>query len=501
MSVSRWRSTAWLTSFATKTFGIKMLENHVLVHLKISKSVGIAAFLSLIGFSAQAQGTIFCPTTINGVTGFQLTNGLCTNGNTGAFSTAALSSQALGDIQQSVTQQTTTATLDAISARRKEEIERCPEGFERSNDGACKRIVSAPAPRVSTPRLSPQRQKAPAPMMPVKAPPLVVDQGWRWGVWAHGFGDYERRTDSGTAIISGLVGGGGGAAQSLAVDLTQTARTGGVIGGVDVTFRNLFGGNDGLIVGILTGYISTDISTSGTSRPTAPITDTTVGTGTSTGKIRVSGPSVGGYYTYFNGAFSNDTTLKADFLSINESFTESMPFNNGPGNGFGGVNQLVSGAGSANVTNFVAAQNFQYRFPVSAGLWFEPTVGYRYTNSHYDAGGAALGLQDGYDWRVQGGGRFGIESFWNAVHVTTTITGLAYSDVKIVGGPITGGATTGSFAGGTVLPSDEGKVRGEGIFLANFDYGRGFSTFVQAEVRGGSGLFGAGGRVGARTQF
>jgi len=35
-------------------------------------------------------------------------------------------------------------------------------------------------------------------------------------------------------------------------------------------------------------------------------------------------------YTYFNGAFSNDTTLKADFLSINESFTESMPFNNGP---------------------------------------------------------------------------------------------------------------------------------------------------------------------------
>jgi len=134
-----------------------MLENHVLVHLRISKSVGIAAFLSLIGFSAQAQGTIFCPSTINGVTGFQLTNGLCTNGNTGAFSTAALSSQALGDIQQSVTQQTTTATLDAISARRKEEIERCPEGFARSNDGACRRIVSEPAPRVSTPRLSPQR--------------------------------------------------------------------------------------------------------------------------------------------------------------------------------------------------------------------------------------------------------------------------------------------------------------------------------------------------------
>jgi Autotransporter beta-domain len=480
-----------------------MLENHVLVHLRISKSVGIAALLSLIGFSAQAQGTIFCPATIDGVTGFQLVNGLCTNGQNGAFSTAALSSQALGDIQQSVTQQTTTAALDAISARRKEETERCPEGFERSNDGTCRRIVVfAPAPRVSSSVPSQRRQKTPAPMMPVKAPPIVVDQGWRLGVWAHGFGDYERRTDSGTSILSGTVGGfnPNGLSQTLAIDLTQTARTGGVIGGVDVTFRNLFGGNDGLIVGILSGYISTDISLSGTSRPTAPINDTSVGIGTSTGKIRVSGPSVGGYYTYFNGAFSNDTTLKADFLSIDESFTESMPFNNN-NNGFGGVNHLVSGAGSANVTNFVAAQNFQYRFPISAGLWFEPTAGYRYVNSHYDAGGAALGLQDGYDWRVQGGGRLGIESFWNAVHVTTTITGLAYSDVKIVGGPITGGATTGSFAGGTVLPSDEGKVRGLGIFLANFDYGRGFSTFVQADVRGGSGLLGAGGRVGARMQF
>src|SRR5882757_1660161 len=100
-----------------------MLEACAGVRSRISKSLCIAAFLSLIGFSAQAQG-IFCPATINGITGFQLVNGLCTNNNTGAFSTAALSSQALGDIQQSVTQQTTTATLDAISARRKEEIER-----------------------------------------------------------------------------------------------------------------------------------------------------------------------------------------------------------------------------------------------------------------------------------------------------------------------------------------------------------------------------------------
>lgn len=470
-----------------------MLGAFVRGRSRIVKSLCISAFLGLVGFSAQAQGTIFCPATINGITNLQLVNGLCTNGTTGAFSTAALSSQALGDIQQSVTQQTTTATLDAISARRKEEVERCPLGFERSTDGTCKRtVVAEPTPRVSSSRPAAHRQKAPAPMMPVKAQPVVVDPGWRWGAWAHGFGDYERRTESGSSSVSFQ---GVGSGQGITTDLTQKATTGGVIGGVDITSRGLFAGNDGLIVGILAGYSSTNISLTGTTRPTGPPLDPTLGIGSSASTIRVSGPTIGGYYTYFNGAFSNDTTVKADFLSINETFSETLAFTNSNGT------QFNSGVGSTNVTNFVVASNYQYRFPISATLWIEPTVGYRYTNSSYDSGAAALGLQDGHDWRVQGGARFGIESFWNAVHVTTTITGLAYSDVSIVGGPIVGGATGASFAGGTVLPSDQGKVRGDGIFSANFDYGQGLSTFVQAEVYGGQGLFGAGGRVGARMQF
>ena len=65
------------------------------------------------------------------------------------------------------------------------------------------------------------------------------------------FGYYERRTDSATGTIGGSIGAGGVVGtQTLAVDLTQTARTGGGIGGVDVTLRNLFSGNDGLIVGV-----------------------------------------------------------------------------------------------------------------------------------------------------------------------------------------------------------------------------------------------------------
>ena len=52
-----------------------------------------------------------------------------------------------------------------------------------------------------------------------------------------------------------------------------------------------------------------------------------------------------------------------------------------------------------------------------------------------------------------------------------------------------------------MVPSDEGKIRGEGIFALSFDYGNGLSSFALAEVRGGQDLFGAGGKAGLRFQW
>ena len=49
------------------------------------------------------------------------------------------------------------------------------------------------------------------------------------------------------------------------------------------------------------------------------------------------------------------------------------------------------------------------------------------------------------------------------------------------------------------LLNDQGKLRGEGILALNFDYGNGLSTFVQGDVRGGEGLFGAGGKGGFQS--
>ena len=97
---------------------------------------------------------------------------------------------------------------------------------------------------------------------------------------------------------------------------------------------------------------------------------------------------------------------------------------------------------------------------------------------------------------VQGGARFGTTTLINDnILLTTTLTGLAYDDVLIRGGFIPGAG----FAGNNILrQADEGQVRGRGVLALNADFAQGLSSFVQGEVRGGKGLFGAGGRAGVR---
>jgi hypothetical protein len=75
------------------------------------------------------------------------------------------------------------------------------------------------------------------------------------------------------------------------------------------------------------------------------------------------------------------------------------------------------------------------------------------------------------------------------------LTGLLYDNVIITGGAI----QNNTFANSPVIISDEGKLRAEGIFALNFNFGGGLTSFVQANVRGGDDLFGAGGKGGVRV--
>jgi Autotransporter beta-domain len=458
--------------------------------------------MGIFGGPARAQG-VFCPAVVGGGGGpTSLQAGRCTNGNTGALSTAALSSQSLSEISQSTTQQSNTATLEAIAERRKQEAQRCPVGFERVN-GACRRIATtAPAPSLAPTRkprhtatLSGAAPAAPAAPRyykaePVyKAEPTYVDYGPQPAVWAYGFGGYERRTADFVAPGPGIrIGGVGGPPTPMNTDIVSKTSIWGVVSGADLTFRDVGLAGNVLITGVLAGYMGSEVNLSATGTTTNPAT---AGNSSSTTQIRLSGPSAGAYATYFDGPFSTDLTFKADLLNINESFFESFGFNNGVGP------VPFAGTGSAHVDNLSTFGNVNYRYPMLGGIWIEPTVGFLYTYSLYDTAAAALGLADGYVLRLQGGSRLGSDFFWNGVLVQPVITGLIYDDVKVVGGPILNGA----FIGGPLIGSDEGKLRGQGIFAVNFDYGNGLSTFVLGMVYGGQDLFGAGGKGGLRYQW
>jgi hypothetical protein len=137
-------------------------------------------------------------------------------------------------------------------------------------------------------------------------------------------------------------------------------------------------------------------------------------------------------------------------------------------------------------------------------------VGARYTitdfsndvsNGVFRAGGVqkpgTLGLDDGTALRLQIGGRYGQK--WTSPEGylwTTTLGAFLYSDVAISGFKSIAGQT-----GESVGPVDEGKVRALGQLETRLEVGNGLSYLFQAEVRGGTDVFGVGGQIGMRYEW
>jgi hypothetical protein len=268
------------------------------------------------------------------------------------------------------------------------------------------------------------------------------------------------------------------------------------VGGADLTSRALFSANDGLIAGVTAGYTSSllKLNTSAASTLTS-----SVGTGVSSTRATVSGPTTGFYATYFNAGFSSDVTVKFDLLTLNETFNDSLATTQGVGTTNVPVFLPVAGSGSVNLLNSSVIGNLNYRFDLYPNFWIEPTVGALYTNSSYGSGAAPLGLADGNLVRVQGGARFGLSTvIGNGVLMTTVLTGLAYNDVVVEGGFIPASAFQGN---NLLIQADQGLMRGEGILAFNFNFGGGMSSFVQGDVYGGAHLIGAGGKAGVRYQW
>jgi hypothetical protein len=432
----------------------------------IAVLLAIAA-LDLSSAPAGAQASIFCP---SDHPVFAAGNCTTQNGMTGSLGVPALAAQSLSQTSQSITQQSNGATVDGLRKRRAQELE----------PSATSSGVLMFAPQTISYQDNPL-VTAPTPGF-FKAGPLYADTGVHSAIWTYGFGGFERRTADFPTTFQAV----GRPVEPENVAVVSNTQMWGVVSGADLTFPNIVPGGGTLITGLLTGYATSSVDVSATS--TSP-TPSNPGTSSSITHIRLSGPSAGAYATVFQGPVSADLTFKADFLDINDNFFLALGCCVPP--------SLNSGIVSAHVDNLSAIGNLNYRFPLNSNAWVEPTAGFDYTYSLYDNAAQAMGLASGYVLRLQDGARLGWDFLWHGVHVTPTITGLLYDDVTVTGGPIVNGA----FVGGQLLPSDEGKLRGEGILAVNFDFRNGLSSFVSGAIYGGEDLFGGGGTAGLRYQW
>ena len=477
------------------------MRRAILRFSNLAVSLGVTGLFA-IGYPAEVRAqTIFCPATISGPNAIApnapvfLSNGSCTNGSDGAFSGAALASQALSELSQTTTQTNTKEIGKAIVERREQERER----MRRPVRPAREVPPEKPEP-TAVERKKPTAVERKEPLLPLPIEPAV-----RFGTWTQVFGDYQKRDAAGPASLNCCIVGGipfGGNQPNLALNIDSRTSTVGFVAGADLTSRSFFSANDGFIAGVTAGYTSSEMKLNTSASP-SPLQTAgfianngvgAVGTGASQLRATVSGPTVGGYATYFSAGFSTDVTAKFDFLTVNETFNDLLATTTGSVGAPAFV--AFSGAGSVDLLNSTFVGNLNYRFDLYPNFWVEPTVGVAYTNSSYGSGAARLGLADGNLVRVQGGARFGTSTFTgNGVLMTTTLTGLAYNDVLVKGGFI----PVNAFQGGNLLvQADQGFMRGEGILVLNFDFGNGTSSFVQGDVYGGAHLFGAGGRAGIR---
>ena len=176
---------------------------------------------------------------------------------------------------------------------------------------------------------------------------------------------------------------------------------------------------------------------------------------------------------YISGGFSTDTTVKADFLTIASS---------------------AAGVPTLGLTNIVVAPNLNYKFDYMR-CWVEPTVGASYTDTSWNGPATAFGFTHGHQWRVQGGVRFGTSWDWYGVRVDPVLGLFAYSDVEVQGGTLAAAVAT------PLVPTDQGKVFGQLTGKLGFDWGRGWTSYVEGEVRGRNQVWGAAGRVGFAYAF
>jgi outer membrane autotransporter protein len=155
---------------------------------------------------------------------------------------------------------------------------------------------------------------------------------------------------------------------------------------------------------------------------------------------------------------------------------------------------------STNLENFNVATRFGYKIDLPYRLYIEPTAGLEFVHTHFDEKTGltpiTVPLRDGSALQGRIGARFGTEWVTNNIRIEPSLTGYVYSILEATG--------TALFIGGTGIttPSDEGQVRGELQAAVNFfNLTTGWSGFARGDIRFGSDLIAASGKLGLRYQW
>jgi len=279
--------------------------------------------------------------------------------------------------------------------------------------------------------------------IPFKAPASAIPAGPSWASWAEGLGDWRR--DSAVT----------------AADSNHFAQTYGAQGGVDATWQSLSSANDALVVGLVASWMTSRVTYDG-----SPVS------------LQLKGPGVGLYGTYLRGNFSTDLAVKTDFLTMDEDFSGLSP------------NASIS------ATNFGVTGNAQYKIMTGTASFVEPTGGFSFTRTDFGGGAAALDLKDASTLRLQAGLRFGTSTKIGDTTAEPTLKVLAYDNVVAEGSSI-----AADTPGAAIVPTDQGKVRGEVDPAVNFDFGHGYSSNISGQVVFGEALVGGGLTAQLRKQW
>jgi outer membrane autotransporter protein len=364
----------------------------------------------------------------------------------------------------------TTQALETIRDRRMQVAQSCPAGTMASATGMCVPMAGAMAPTgaQAAPKAAPKAaakaapKAAPQPSFAAPAPAgryaslkddyVEPSRARSYGVWAEGYGDYERRSD---------VEGDDGSSQ------TVKTTSWGVVSGIDHT--HLRSPREGVIVGVLAGYNDTHVRYSGDA-----------GAGIPPRSQDIDGAMLGLYSSYFHRGFAIDVLAKVDIFDFDQRVTSGCP-------------DTQATEGSTSLTNYLIASNIYLRHG-HGHLWFEPTAGIRYIHSDFGSRATALGVADGEALRLQAGVRVGSDWVGHDRRLwSVSFLAALYSDVLVDGFTATGADT--------VLEDDEGKVRALGQLRIKATTAHGVSYYGQAEVRGGEDYFGVGGKVGLRYDW